>query len=148
MAPTTIRRSVGEQRTVDPVVRRGSRLPGAVVALAIAASVAIVTWPVFGSFFAFGIPAATMLGWWLGPAVRSDEPIDGPVIVMALLSIPLAEAIWIVATPSATTSVTAVLFVGIYGLMYIGIPMLFVTVPCAIAWAKVVRRLASSEKHG
>jgi hypothetical protein len=127
---------------------RGSRLFGALVAMVIAASVAIVTSPLFQSFFSIGIPAATLLGWLLGPSVRRDEPIDGPVLTMAILSIPLALVVFIVTSDTPTWSVNGVLFITLYGLLYIGIPMLFVTGPCAIAWGIVVRRLARGGPSG
>ena len=142
MTQATIRPSISAQHSTDAGVRRGSRLFGALVAMVIAASVAIVTSPLFESFLSIGIPGATLLGWLLGPSVRTDESIDGPVMTMAILTIPLALVVFIATSASATSSVTSVLFVALYGLLYIGIPMLFVTVPCAIAWAKVVRRLA------
>jgi hypothetical protein len=144
MVQTTIRPVGREQRDAEARGRRGSRLWGALIALAIAASVAIVTSPLFGSFFAIGIPAATVLGALLGPSVRTGEPVDGPVIAMATLTIPLAEVVFVLSTPSATMSVASVLFVVTYGLMYVGIPMLIVTVPCAIAWAMAVRSLSRS----
>jgi hypothetical protein len=142
LTQTTIRPANRDRRYADPPGRRGSRPWSALIALASAAFVAIIASPLFGSFFAIGIPAATVLGALLGPSVRANQSVDGPVIAMATLSIPLAEIVFILSTPSATTRVESVLFVVTYGLMYVGIPMLIVTVPCAIGWAMAVRGLS------
>ena len=100
-----------------------------------------------------GIPAATVAGWFLGPKIPPIGGLAGVAAGMAILSIAIADALVVV--PSTVTSasssygasdplsaVTSGLALWGIGLVFVGIPMLIVTVPCGFVWAVLVRRLA------
>lgn len=95
-----------------------------------------------------------MAGWILGPTVKPANGIGGISVAMAVVTVAIADALVILAlgVGSLTSSSTggldplaaiagAVILWGI-GFVVVGIPMLFITVPCGLVWAVVVRMLA------
>ena len=84
-----------------------------------------------------GIPAATVAGWFLGPKI---PPIGGLAGVVVPSTVTSASSSYGASDPlSAVTSGLALWGIG---LVFVGIPMLIVTVPCGFVWAVLVRRLA------
>lgn len=158
MSTTTIR-SASLHRIDDTLPnRRGTRMLGAVVAVAIAAVPAFLGLVLGRSpFLAAGLPAAAIVGALLGPSVRAREPIAGLVVGMATLTIGVADVVvmlWLIAqaslAPSGASLGSATFgigYVGVLGLFIVGIPMLLVTTPCAIVWGYAVRRLVE-RGHG
>src|SRR5262245_6266025 len=138
-----------------PASRGASRILGAFVAVAIASVVTIVTIPMGPApLFALGIPAAAIVGAWLGPQVRPAEGLGTVIGLMATATVLVAETLllggWLVAaltipdmsgSTDLPTAIAGGLFVGLIGLVIVGGPMLLVTTPCAAAWALIVRRL-------
>jgi hypothetical protein len=153
----------GEAAPIVPAVRRGGRAQGAIVAAAVAIAatiLGIVIGQVWG--MALGIPAATVSGWWLAPRIRTDRAPIGVMFSMAALTIALADAmavlgLFVGATIAGTGPAGgtgqfgelallqliggAILF-WLLGLILVGILSLLVVVPCAAAWAYIVRKLA------
>lgn len=152
----------GEAGSVVRVpVWRGDRAQGAVVAagIALAATIlGIAIGQVWG--MAIGIPAATISGWALAPRVRTDRSPLGAVVSMAALTIALADAMVVIGIGVATIIAGSVPFgeVGLleliaravffgamswlFGMIFVGIVSLLVTIPCAALWALGVRHLA------
>jgi len=127
--------------------------PGAGVAFSIALVAALIGLGFEAPFLLLGIPAATTAGWFFGPKVRPGGGVADAAICMAILTTAIADALVVV--PSALASLWSS-FGGIdpltavaggvalwgIGLAIVGIPMLFITVPCGLVWAVLVRMLA------
>lgn len=131
-----------------------SRRPGATVAFSIAVVAGLIGLGFEAPLLLLGIPAATVAGWILGPTVKPANGIGGISVAMAVVTVAIADALVILAlgVGSLTSSSTggldplaaiagAVILWGI-GFVVVGIPMLFITVPCGLVWAVVVRMLA------
>jgi hypothetical protein len=149
MASTIISAAVPDQDGGhnDPPMMTGSAPVGAVVAAAIAVVPAIAGFAIAHTwFFALGIPSAAISGWLIGPAIRSEGGIFGPTMGMALLPIAIADAFFLLrpdmTTATGADAIAPLLVASILGLIIIGFPMVIVTIPCAVAWALVVRKLA------
>ena len=135
--------------------RRGTRRLGAGLGVVIALVPAIAGGiPTSSLFFALGIPAAGIVGGLLGPSVRERSGLGGTALSMAVLTIVVADLlllggalIQVVISPTSlgTTSVATAIFglayIGMIGLVIVGVPMLVVTIPCAFIWTFVLRRL-------
>lgn len=141
--------------------RRASRLTGAAVAAGIAliATIVGVVLDARGPFLlgqvpflAVGIPAAALVGASVAPSIGERTGAVQAGFVMAILTIAVADALIvmgvlaasIVTAPLATDPLTAVIGLGalwLIGLVIVGLPMLVVTTPCAVAWACIVRLL-------
>ena len=126
----------------------GSRSVGAAVAFGIAAAAALVAFWLTGfERLAVGVPAAAMSGCLLGPRIGGRGSVIGSSFVMATLTIGIADAvvlIWLAggSTSGVVETITGVVGLWLAGLVFVGIPMLVVALPCAVAWAIVVRKLA------
>jgi hypothetical protein len=106
-------------------------------------------------FLVIGIPAAAIAGALLGPSIRSGSANVGATAVMATLSVVVGDAIvvgWMILEASAGDSglglgdgsaLAGIVYIGILGLAAVGIPMLLITIPCAIVWAIAVGRLVA-----
>jgi len=103
-------------------------------------------------FLLLGIPAATVAGWFLGPRVAADGGVAGMAIAMAVVTIATADAMLV--TSLGVTSVGAGLAQGLatamlawaLGMVFVGIPMLAITLPCGLVWAVLVRMLARGSR--
>jgi hypothetical protein len=154
MTMATIRSAVDARTREKLPARRGTRWLGAVVAIAIAAVPATAGLFLAGNpFLVLGLPAAAVAGVVLGPSIRAREPVAGVVVAMATLSIGVGYGIvvgsMIVDAAAGSSGLgfgpgsvwTGIAYVAMLGLMIVGVPMLLVTVPCAMVWGFVVRRL-------
>ena len=141
--------------------RRGSRLLGGGVAALIAVVANVIAFkldargpfPQSGfPYLALGIPAAVLVGAWLGPTVGERTGARSAAFLMAVATIAVADALLILVslvasqfvTPTPLDPVSLIVSLGafwLFGLFIAGVPMLVVTAPCAIVWAVVVRAL-------
>lgn len=139
--------------------RRATRATGAAVGAAVAlvatlaAEILGVRAPIVNDqvpLLATGIPAAAVIGAIVAPSVGERSGAGWAGFVMATMTIPLADAIFVVgvlvtamlAAPLLTDPLTAVVGLGalwLIGLVIVGLPMLVVTIPCSIAWTLIVR---------
>jgi hypothetical protein len=106
-----------------------------------------------------GSPAAALAGWIVGPRIRPGKGFVGAALAMAILTTVVADAIivlvWVTttmasgatSTPIATALGGSLVLWGL-GLVFVGIPMLLVTVPCGLIWAAFVRRSAGPNVVG
>lgn len=97
------------------------------------------------SFTAPAVLLGPLLGAWLGPAVRIDEPLLGGLsfrlaALAVLLGAVLTPILW--SGPAAFEELGSVLGIAVLGLFLFGLPMLAVTVPCAVLWTFIVRTAA------
>jgi hypothetical protein len=127
---------------------------GATVGVSIAIVAAAAALALGSPFIAAGIPAAALAGWIVGPQIRPGDGFVGASIAMTALTTALADAVIVGVLVAAMfmsgspthTSIPAALGGSLVlwglGLVFVGIPMLLVTVPCGLIWAGVVRRLA------
>jgi hypothetical protein len=148
MASTIISAAVGDRAGDTFSIMTGTRPVGAAVASAIAIVAAFVTYSIGHSdFLGLGIPAAAIAGWLLGPSVWSGGRLAGPTLGMGMLTVAIADALFVLgatATPSEAAAGAIGRYVALWvvGLVLVGIPMLFVTVPCGLLWAFIMRKLA------
>jgi hypothetical protein len=138
----------------DDAVAPVSGWPGAAVGFSIALVAGLIGLGFQAPFLLLGLPSATVAGWLFGPKVRAGGGVADAAICMAVLTTAIADALVVV--PSAIASSASSSFGGIdplatvagafafwgIGLLIVGIPMLFITVPCGLAWAVLVRMLA------
>ena len=149
----------GPRASLPGSERRGSRLLGGGTAavIAIAANVIAFTVDAPGPFpqsglpyLALGIPAAALVGAWLGPTVGELTGARSAAFLMAVATIPVADAFVVLAvlfatffaTPTTVDPAGPIVALGaiwLIGLVLVGLPMLVVTAPCAIVWALLVR---------
>jgi hypothetical protein len=149
MASTIISAAVRDQADsdTDPIMI-ATRPVGAGVACAIAVVAAFLGFAISQSaFLGVGVPAAAIAGWFLGPSIHTGGGLVGPAFGMAILTIAVADGLVIVgaAGNSGGAAADAIWgYVGLWsiGIVLVGIPMLILTVPCALVWAFIVRRLA------
>jgi hypothetical protein len=143
---------------LDPPARQDaigpiSAWPGSGVAFSIAFVAGLIGLGFETPVLLIGIPAATVAGWFLGPKVPVSGGLAGVAAGMAILTIAIADALVVVPSMVASASssygpsdplsaVTSGLALWGIGLVFVGIPMLIVTVPCGLVWAVLVRRLA------
>jgi len=124
-----------------------SRPVGAGVATAIAVVAAFLGFAISQSgFLGVGVPAAAIAGWFLGPSIRTGRGVVGPALGMAILTIAIADGLFIVGAAGNSVGAGADAiggFVALWsiGVVLVGIPMLILTVPCALLWAFIVRKL-------
>ena len=162
MTATTIRGGPSASIVPDAVKRRATGPVGAVVAGGVAvvvtvAGILVDVSPPIGvvdfPFLAIGIPAAAVVGALVGPTIRADRGIGVATLAMATLTIAVADALLVglygIAGLLTTTAVgnplemlVAIGVLWLMGLIFVGVPMLFVTTPCAATWAWIVRALA------
>ena len=148
MASTIISAAVRDQADsdTDPIMI-ATRPGGAGVATAIAVVAAFLGFAISQSgFLGVGVPAAAIAGWFLGPSVRTGSGVVGPALGMAILTIAVADGLFIVGAAGNSGGVAADGIGGYValwsiGVVLVGIPMLIVTVPCALLWAFIVRKL-------
>jgi hypothetical protein len=158
MAMSTIRPGDVPRTSANQPLERGTRALGAVVAAAVALVPATAGLFLAGTLFlAIGIPAAAIAGALLGPSIRSTSANGGATVLMATLSVALGDAIvvvWLILAAGADASGlrsgaesvwSSSIHLGILGLAAVGIPMLLITIPCAIVWAVAVRSLVARE---
>jgi hypothetical protein len=120
----------------------GRPLPGAVVGGLIALVPATAALVAFDSLFlALGVPAAFAAGALVAPAVRTNA-IAEAVLAMAALTTLLGEATMVVAQPSDLPTPGSIETFAL-GLIFVGVPLAVVTVPCALAWALILQRIGS-----
>jgi hypothetical protein len=149
MASTIISAAVRDQADGDThPIMTASRPVGAGVACAIAVVAALLGFAISQSgFLGVGVPAAAIAGWVLGPGIRARGGLVGPAFGMTILTIAVADGLFILGAagnPGGATAEGIWGYVALWaiGLVIIGIPMLILTVPCALIWAYIVRRLA------
>ena len=151
----------------DPsVARRSGAKVGACVAI-VAVAAALGFGPILApglaapapglglSFVLAGIPAAATAGWIMGPRTRQSEGFVA-ALTMAILTTALADAMIVIVRVAPTvasggadaTSIGTALagVVVLWGLAvaFVGIPMLFITVPCGLVWSVLTRRWAGA----
>ncbi|HTG42194.1 MAG TPA: hypothetical protein VK697_11345 [Methylomirabilota bacterium] len=149
MASTIISATVRDQADsdTDPIMT-ASRPVGAAVACAIAVVAAFLGFAISQSgFLGVGVPAAAIAGWFLGPSIRTGGGLFGPAFGMAIVTIAIADGLFIVGAAgnsggAASEAIWGYLGLWAIGLLIVGIPMLILTVPCALVWAFIVRKLA------
>jgi hypothetical protein len=135
-----------------PAMMTANRPVGAAVGSAIAIVAAFLAYGIGQTdFLGVGIPAAALSGWLLGPTIQSRGGVVGPGIGMATLTIAIADALFILgslADPASSVQTFSRAFeLWLVGLVFVGIPMLVVTVPCGVVWVLAVRKLASDGFH-
>jgi len=87
----------------------------------------------------------------------SSEDIVGIAVAMAATTVALTDALVVSGSaisavvgadrfggPSLAEALAGSVFIWGIGLIVVGIPMLLVTVPCGLVWARFVRRLAAT----
>jgi hypothetical protein len=167
METLAVARDGGLDGRIDPsAARRSGAMMGASVAI-VAVAAALGFGPILAhglaapapglgaSFVLAGIPAAAIAGWIMGPRSRR-EGFVGAGLSTAILTTALADAMIVVAwltptvasggpstTPIGTALVGAFVLWGL-GLVFVGIPMLFITVPCALVWTVLTRPRADA----
>jgi len=154
MTVTTIRVARVDPEALPALARRPTRGQGSAIAAVIAFAVTLVPAAFNGPalFFATGIPAAAVVGALAAPSMTDRAGTISATLVMATITIALADAFVVVGLAAgaiASTTGTIDLPAGIVGmgglwligLVVVGVPMLILTTPCAIAWAWIVRRL-------
>jgi hypothetical protein len=92
-----------------------------------------------------GVLIGPVLGAWLAPAVRIDEPLLGWLSFrMAALAVVfgalLTAFLW--SGGRAFEELAAVLGIAVVGIVIFGVPMLGVTLLCAMLWTFIVRTAA------
>jgi hypothetical protein len=150
MALSTVLDPPAGQDDVVPI----SPWPAAGVAFSIAFVAGLIGLSFETPVLLIGIPAATVAGWFLGPKVPLGGGVAGVAIGMAVLTTAIADALVVVPTVVASAASSSVggidplgavagglAFWGL-GLVFVGIPILIITVPCGLVWAVLVRRLA------
>jgi hypothetical protein len=153
MAMDTMTWAAADELPRDDAVAPAGRWPGAAVGFSIAFVAGLIGLAFEAPFLLLGIPAATVAGWFLGPAVRPDGGMADPAIGMAVMTIAIADALVVAVSAVASlassfggidplTAVARGLALWGIGLVIVGIPMLVITVPCGLAWAALVRVLA------
>ena len=118
----------------------GRRVPGALLGGAIAlvpAAGALLL--LDNTFLLLGVPAAFVAGAALAPAVRANAMAEA-VLAMAALTTALAEVITFLVRPHELPAPADVEIFAL-GLIFVGVPMSVLTVPCALVWAVLVRRV-------
>ena len=151
--------SVTRPRDEPWLERRGTRSLGALTAAMIALLAAGLALALGGDLFVLSaIPAAALVGAILGPSVWPGHSVWGAVAAMAALTVVVADMFVLVgllvgahlasgaaANADLAATIVGLGYIGLIGLVIVGVPMLIVTTPCAIAWALIVRHLVS---HG
>ena len=152
------RAMMAQRERIDPVQRTAStdgRSRGALVGGSVAVIAALVGLAFGAPFLGLGIPAAVIGGWLVGPRVRAAGGVIGPALAMAVVTVAVADTLVVAvlaivaAGGASTTSILnafgASIFLWFAGLVTVGIPMLFITVPCGLVWSLMSRRLARED---
>lgn len=153
----------------------GPRL-GTIVAVAICVAIAAVGWlvapPAGWIVGVMGLPAATVLSWWMAPSVldatgrgvlalASELAIGSIVATVALVASVVMLGVVVASAGSMSVAgagfslLELVAMIGggaatwmpivVVGAMLVSIPLLFIVLPAALAWTFAIRWLA---RHG
>jgi hypothetical protein len=148
MASTIISAAVRDRADGDTnPIMTASRPVGAGIACAIAVAAAFLGFAISQSgFLGVGVYAAAIAGWFLGPSIRTRGGLAGPAFGMAILTIAMADGLFVLGAAdnsggAAADAIGGYLALWAVGIVLVGIPMLILTLPCALLWAFIVRKV-------